>query len=82
MQVLELDLAGVDARQKAVQEQIAALRSDATRQSAGGGQLEEFVRELSRLAVDKAGKEAQLKTLRRQLEDVQKQLTQAQGSDR
>ena len=82
MQVLELDLVGVDARHKALQEQVTALRSDATRQSAGGGQLEEFSRDLSRLAIDKAGIEAQLKTVRRQLEDVQKQLAQAQGPNR
>ncbi len=82
VQTLELDLAGIGARQKALQEQSAALRSDATRQPAGGGQSEEFTRDLSRLAVDKAGKEAQLKTVRRQLEDVQKLLAQAQRSDR
>jgi hypothetical protein len=58
------------------------IRNDPARQSVGGGQLEEFTRELSRLAIDKAGKEAQLKTVRRQLEDVQKQLGQALGSDR
>jgi len=82
MQVLELDLVGVDARHKALQEQIAALRSDATGQSAGGGQLEEFTRDLSRLAIDKAGKEAQLQTVRRQLEQVQKQLARALVADR
>jgi hypothetical protein len=138
MQTLELDLAGLDARQKAVQEQIAATQAaagqrlaedsmtrelqrllaaseetlaqlkkaaDAGRTSmvevsrgqegvakaridlarrqeeltrqAGGGQLEEFTRELSRMAIDKAEKEAQLQIVRKQLDDVQKQLMQA-----
>jgi len=75
-QVLELDLAGIDARRKALQEQVAQMRDDASRQSADGGQLEEFTKELSRLAVDKAGKEAQLQIVRKQFEEVQKQLTQ------
>ncbi|MCL5280766.1 MAG: hypothetical protein M1376_12765, partial [Planctomycetes bacterium] len=75
-QVLEQDLAGIDARQKALQEQIAALGGGAGKRAAGGGQVEEFTRELRRLAVDKAGKEAQLQTVRGQLEQVQKQLAQ------
>jgi len=81
-QVLELDLAGIDARHKALQEQIAMIGDDANKRSAGGGQLEEFTRELRRLAIDKAGKEAQQQTVRRQLEEVQKQLAQALVSDR
>ncbi len=81
-QALELDLAGIDARRKALQEQITLMRDDASKQSAGGGQLEEFARELNRLAVDQAGKEAQQKTIRRQLEEVQKQLAQALASRR
>lgn len=80
MQVLELDLAGINARQKALQEQIALIRGDAGKQSAGGGQLEEFTRELSRLAIDKAQKEAQVQVVRRQLEEVQKQLAQIMPS--
>jgi hypothetical protein len=48
----------------------------------GGGQREEFARELSRLVIDKAEKEAQQQTVRRQLEEVQKQLTQALASHR
>ena len=80
-QVLELDLAGIDARRKALQEQIATVRGEASKQSAGG-QLEEFTRELRRLAIDRAGREAQQQTVRRQLEEVQKQLAQALGSDR
>jgi hypothetical protein len=60
-----------------LQEQIAVIRGDASKGSAGGGQLEEFTRELRRLAIDRAGKEAQQQTLRRQLAEVQKQLAQA-----
>ncbi len=79
-QVLELDLAGIDARRKALQEQIALSQADAGKRPAGGGQSEEFTKELSRLAVDKAGKEAQRQTVRRQLEDVQKRLSQVAPS--
>jgi chromosome segregation ATPase len=79
-QVLEMDLAGIDARRKALQEQVALMRNDTGQQSAGDGQLEEFTKELSRLAVDKAGKEAQLQTVRRQLEEVREQLTQVAPS--
>jgi chromosome segregation ATPase len=81
-QGLQLDLAGIDARRKALQEQIALIRGDANQGASGGGQMEEFTKELSRLTIDKAGKEAQLQTVRRQLEEVQKQLAQALGSDR
>lgn len=138
IQTLELDLAGLDARQKAMQEQIAvtkqvankrlaedtvtrelqkllntsennlsqlkdaaragrvgvadlaqaeegvakvridlARRQEELTRLAGGGQLEEFTKELSRLAIDKAEKEAQLQIVRRQLDEVQKQLAQA-----
>jgi chromosome segregation ATPase len=76
-QVLELDLAGIDARQKALQEQIVAIRGTTDKESAGHGQVEDFTRELRRLAIDKAGREAQLQTVRRQLEQVQRQLAQA-----
>ena len=136
-QGLELDLAGIDARRKALQEQIAAIREQASQKSgedvvtqqlrklveigeqnlaqvqksvaagralmaqvaeaqknlaqaridlarrqeelsrqAGGGQLEEFTRELGRLTIDKAGKDAQLQIVRSQLEQVQKRLAQ------
>jgi hypothetical protein len=138
IQALELDLAGLDARQKAVQEQIAATQAAAGKQladdrvtqeleelehtnainlenlkklagagrvsaadlaqaeesaaririelarrreelsrQAGGGQLEEFTKELSRIAIDKAEKEAQLQIVRKQLDEVQKQLAEA-----
>jgi chromosome segregation ATPase len=81
-QALDLDLAGLDARRKALEDQIAVLRADANRQPAGNGQLEEFTKELSRLGVDKAGKEAQQRVLRRQMEEVQKQLAQALAPQR
>jgi chromosome segregation ATPase len=81
-QVLEVDLAGIEARRKALQEQIAGIRSGAGKESAGGGQLEELTSELNRLTIDKAGKESQLQTVRRQLEEVQKQLAQALAADR
>jgi hypothetical protein len=138
VQALELDLAGIDARQKAIQEQIAAIQAAAGKQltddrvtqeleqlqhtnainlanlkkmadagriaaselaqaeesaarvridlarrreelsrQAGGGQLEEFTKELSHIAIDKAEKKAQLQIVRRQLDEVQKQLAQA-----
>jgi len=137
-QALELDMAGLNARQKAIQEQIAAIQAMAGKQlaedrvtqelenlqhtsainlanlkkaadagriaasdlaqaeesaarvridlarrreelsrQAGGGQLEEFTKELSRMAIDKAEKEAQLQIVRRQLDEVQTQLAQA-----
>jgi chromosome segregation ATPase len=46
----------------------------------GGGQLQEFTKEQSRLAIDQAGKEAQLQVVRRQLEEVQKRLAQVAPS--
>jgi hypothetical protein len=138
IQALELDLAGIDARQKAIQEQIVATqatagkrlatdsvtvelrkllrtseenlgqlkkaadagrvgvaelaqaeesvakaridmarRQDELTRQAGGGQLEELTKELSHLAIDKAEKEAQLQIVRKQLDEVQRQLAQA-----
>jgi hypothetical protein len=56
--------------------QVANRREELSKQ-AGGGQLEEFTKELSRMAIDKAEKEAQLQIVRRQLDEVQKQLAQA-----
>ena len=47
----------------------------------GGGQLEEFNKELSRMAIDKAEKEAQLQIVRRQLDEVQRRLAQALAFD-
>ncbi len=138
VQSLELQLAGLEARQKAIQEQIAATRDGGNkrlaedtvtqelqrlveisehnlsqlRQSAqagrvsaaelaeaeknmaqaridlarrreelsgqaGGRQLDEFTKELSRLAINKAEWEAQLQIVRKQLDEVQRQLMQA-----
>jgi hypothetical protein len=137
---LELEVAGIDARRQALQEQIAMIREEASKRlsedvvtqelqklvgagernlaqlqqsaaaggvsvaelaeaeknlaqaridlarrreelskQAGSGQLEEFTKELSHLAIDKAEKEAQLQIVRRQLDDVQKQLAEALG---
>jgi hypothetical protein len=137
MQALELDLAGLDARQKAIRERISAIKraadqhlagdpvtrelenlqhtseinlanlkkaADAGRvaasdlaqaeesaariridlarrreelsRQAGGTELEDFTKELSHLAVDKAEKEAQLQVVRRQLDELQRRLVQ------
>jgi hypothetical protein len=56
--------------------ELANRREEVSKQ-VGGSQLEEFNRELSRLAIDKAEKEAQLQIVRKQLDEVQKQLAQA-----
>jgi hypothetical protein len=138
VQSLELQLAGLEARQKAIQEQIAATREEGGKQlakdpvtqelqklveisehnlsqlrqsaqagrvsaaelaeaeknmaqaridlarrreelsgQAGGRQLDEFTKELSRLAINKAEWEAQLQIVRKQLDEVQRQLMQA-----
>jgi hypothetical protein len=55
--------------------QVANRREELSKQ-AGGGQLEEFNKELSRMAIDKAEKEAQLQIVRKQLDEVQKQIAQ------
>ena len=54
-----------------------ARRREELSKQAGGGQLEEFTKELSRLAIDKAEKEAQLQIVRKQLDEVQRELSQA-----
>jgi len=67
-----------EEREKAVRAKIelANRREELSRQ-VGGSQLEEFNKELSRMAIDKAEKEAQLKIVRKQLDEVQRQLAQA-----
>ncbi len=60
--------------------ELANRREELSKQ-VGGGQLEEFNKELSRMAIDKAEKEAQLQIVRRQLDEVQKQLAQALAFD-
>ena len=60
--------------------ELANRREELSKQ-AGGGQLEEFHKELSRMAVDTAEKVAQLKIVRQQLDEVQKQLAQALAFD-
>mgnify|MGYP001166090071 CR=1 FL=1 len=138
IQDLELDLAGMEARQKAIQERIAVAEEQASKQladdivtvelrrlvdltmqnldsiqksvnagrapmtdlnqamesmtrakidlarrreevmkSVGGGQLEQYTAELSAIAIDRAEKQAQLDILHKQLDDAQRQLTQA-----
>ena len=56
--------------------ELASRREELSKQ-VGGGQLEEFNKELSRLAIDKAEKEAQLQIVRKQLDQVQRELSQA-----
>jgi hypothetical protein len=58
-----------------------ARRREELGKQAGGGQLEEFTKELSHLVIDKAEKEAQLQIVRRQLDEVQRQLAQALAFD-
>ena len=58
-----------------------ARRREEMMKSAGGGQLEQYNAELSRIAVDKADKQAQLDVLRQQLGDIQRQLMQASTFD-
>ena len=57
-----------------------ARRREEWSKQAGGGQLGEFTRELSRLAIDSVGAKAQLQIVRQQLEDVQKRLGQVAPS--
>ncbi len=64
--------------EKAIRARIElANRREEVSKEVGGGQLEESNKELSRLAIDKSEKEAQLKIVRQQLDEVQKQLAQA-----
>ncbi len=58
-----------------------ARRQEELTRLAGGGQLEDFNKEMSHLVVDKAEKEAQRQVARSQLDEVQKQLAQALGYD-
>jgi len=58
-----------------------ARRREEMMKAAGGGQLEQYNAELSRMAVDKAERQAQLDVLHRQLGEAQRQLTQASTFD-
>jgi hypothetical protein len=58
-----------------------ARRREELMKSAGGGQLEQYNAELSRIAIDKAERQAQLEVLHKQLGDVQRQLMQASTFD-
>ncbi|OHB64366.1 MAG: hypothetical protein A2Y77_17830 [Planctomycetes bacterium RBG_13_62_9] len=71
-----------EAREKVIRARIelASRREELSRQ-AGGGQLEEFNKELSRMAVDQAERRAQLGILNDQLQGVQRQLAQASVFD-
>jgi hypothetical protein len=60
--------------------ELAQRREELSKQ-AGGGQLEQFTSELSRMAVDRAEKQAQLNIVRQQLEEVQQQLAEASTFD-
>jgi hypothetical protein len=72
----------VETKEKTIRARIElANREDELRKQAGGGQLEEYNKELSRMAIDKAEKEAQLQIVRRQLDEVQRQLAQALAFD-
>jgi len=71
-----------EEREKAIRTKIElANRREELSKQVGGGQLEEFNKELSRMAIDKAEKEAQLQIVRRQLDEVQKQLAQTLAFD-
>ncbi len=54
-----------------------AQRREELGKQAGGGQLEQFTSELSRMAVDRAEKQAQLDILRQQFKEVRQQLAEA-----
>ncbi len=60
--------------------EVARRREEIVR-SAGGQRLEEFNTELSRIAIDRAEKQAQLDILRRQFQAVQQQLAAASTFD-
>jgi hypothetical protein len=58
-----------------------ARRREELGKSAGGGQVEEFNRELSQMTVEKAGKLAQRELLGQQFAEVQRDLAQASAFD-
>jgi len=58
-----------------------ANRREELSHQAGGGQLDEFNKELTRIVIDQAEKRAQLKIVRTQLDEVQRQLAQALAFD-
>jgi hypothetical protein len=58
-----------------------AQRREALSLTAGGGQIEKFNTDLSRMAIDKAEKRARLQVLKMQLEEAQKDLAQASKVD-
>ncbi|MCX5646896.1 MAG: hypothetical protein NTZ17_19785, partial [Phycisphaerae bacterium] len=74
------ELAAAEKNMAQARIDLARRREELSKQ-AGGGQLEEFTRELSRMAIDKAEKEAQLQIVRKQLDEVQRQLAQVLAFD-
>jgi hypothetical protein len=67
-----------EAQQNTIRARIElANRREELSKQAGGSQLDEFNRELTRIVIDQAEKRAQLEIVRTQLDEVQKQLAQA-----
>ena len=67
-----------EAQQNMIRARIElANRREELSKQAGGSQLDEFNKELTRIVIDQAEKRAQLKIVRTQLDEVQKQLAQA-----
>jgi hypothetical protein len=58
-----------------------ARRREELSKSAGGGQLDAFNKELSQMAVERAGREAQQSALNQQLAEVQRDLARASALD-
>ncbi len=58
-----------------------ARRREELSKSAGGGQLDAFNKELSQMAVERAGKEAQQSALNQRLAEVQRELARAPAFD-
>ncbi|MCL5280769.1 MAG: hypothetical protein M1376_12780 [Planctomycetes bacterium] len=71
-----------EAQQNTIRARIElANRREELSKQAGGSQLDEFNKELTRIVIDQAEKRAQLKIVRTQLDEVQKQLAQALAFD-
>jgi hypothetical protein len=67
-----------EAQQNMIRARIElANRREELSKQAGGSQLDEFNKELTRIVIDQAEKRAQLKIVRTQLDEVQKLLVQA-----
>jgi hypothetical protein len=78
--ITSAELAG--ARENLVQAKISlARRREELAKSAGGGQLDEYNRELSRMAIDTAEKKAEIEILRRQLAVTEDKIARASMFD-